>query len=322
MDLIYANEEMEDLGVLLDYTFDLAIGADENNFELTVDSGSHVCQAGYFLYIEGTEYGGVVDAIRVRTASNEITYKGRTWQGILASKVIEPDEGQDYLTVSGDANEVIAVLLERLGLDMLYTVPEALSGITIHSYKMNRYIDGYAGIVKMLAAAGGKLRFVFRDAHVLLSAEAAVDYSKDEQFDSDQVEFDIEKGFRPINHVICLGRGDLAEREVIHLYADQYGMVGHVQELAGIHEVTGKYEKSNAESYEELEQGGINLLQEAYAAASKVSMSFANEGTVYDIGDIVGARENITGIEAAERIVKKIVTIDRGKIDIEYKVGG
>ena len=52
-DLIYANEDMEDIGVLMDCTMDLAIGADENNFELTVDAANHVCHAGYYVYIEG-----------------------------------------------------------------------------------------------------------------------------------------------------------------------------------------------------------------------------------------------------------------------------
>ena len=32
MDLIYANNQMEDIGVLLDYEFDLAFGSDENDF--------------------------------------------------------------------------------------------------------------------------------------------------------------------------------------------------------------------------------------------------------------------------------------------------
>lgn len=320
-DLVYANAQMEDIGVLLDYTLDLAVGSDENDFELTVDAARHVCQAGYFIYIEGTEYGGVVDAIRVRTAEKEITYKGRTWQGILASKVLEPDAGEDYLTVSGEANAVIGGLLARMGLSGLFEASVEASGLEVRGYKMNRYANGYEGLVKMLAAAGGKLKFVFRGRKVVLSAAPAVDYSKDGQFDSDLVGMDVEKGFHPANHVICLGRGDLAGREVIHLYADSGGRISRGQSLTGMDEITVVYENTNAESTEELEQGGIKLLEEARAASSRISMSFGSGDAAYDIGDTIGARERITGITASEKITKKIVSISRGSIEIENKVG-
>ncbi len=321
MDLIYANEAMEDIGVLLDYTFDLAIGSDENNFELIVDSNNHVCRDGYYLYIEGTEYGGIVDSIKVKTASREIVYKGRTWQGLLASKIIEPDAGRDYLVLSGEANELLSLLIERMGVAEIFAASREESGITINGYRMNRYINGYEGIIKMLASVNGKLIFVYSGSKVMLSVRHLVDYSKDDQFDSDQMEMEIEKGYNPANHAICIGRGELAAREVIHVYADKNGVISNKQSLTGISEIATIYENTNAESSEELEQGGINLLKEAYAESHKIALTFNGESAAYDIGDIVGARECITGIEVAEKITKKIVTIDKGKIDIKYKVG-
>ena len=320
-DLVYANGDMEDLGVLARYALDLAIGADENDFELVVDSSSHVCREGYYIYIEGTEYGGIVDAIRVRTAEKDITDKGRTWQGILGSKVLEPDAGEDYLEVSGEANLVIGKLLARMGLSGLFAASGADSGLGVASYKMNRYIDGYTGLVKMLASVGGKLKFSFRGRKVVLEAVRGADYSQDEQFDSDLVELDLEKGYHPVNHVICLGKGELAGREVVHLYADRDGRIGKGQHLVGLEEVTAVYENVNAESVEELEQGGASLMEKAHAAASRMSMSFNSDDDVYDVGDVVGAVEHITGIMATERITKKIVGISNGSINIEYKVG-
>jgi len=320
-DLVYANEDMEDLGVLVRYALDLAIGADENDFELVVDMSSHVCREGYYIYIEGTEYGGIVDAIRVRTAEKDITYKGRTWQGILGSKVLEPDAGEDYLVISGEANLAIGKLLERIGLSGLFVASREDSGLGINNYRMNRYIDGYTGLVKMLASAGGKLKISFQNRKVVLEAVPEMDYSQDEQFDSDLVELDLEKGYHPVNHVICLGKGDLAGREVVHLYADREGGIGKGQQLVGLEEVTAVYENVNAESMEELEQGGISLMEESRAAASRMSMSFNSDDDVYDVGDTVGAVEHVTGIMATERISKKIVGISNGNINIEYKVG-
>lgn len=321
MDLIYANEAMEDVGVLLEYVFDLAIGSDENNFELTVDNNNHVCHAGYYLYIEGSEYGGVVDTINVKTASREIIYKGRTWQGLLASKILEPDSGQDYLILSGEANELIAFLVERMKISEIFLASTEDSGLMIQEYKINRYINGYEGIMKMLLSVDGKLDFIHRGSKVILAAKHLTDYSKNEQFDSDQVEMEIERGYSPINHVICLGQGELASREVVHVYADKYGIVGNKQSLTGIKEVAAVYENVNAASQEELAQGGINLIKEAHAGTSKIRSTFNNESFAYDIGDIVGAKENITGIEAAAKITKKIVTINKGIINVEYKVG-
>ena len=43
----------------------------------------------------------------------------------------------------------------------------------------------------------------------------------------------------------------------------------------------------------------------------------------YDIGDIVGCTDPITGISVAEVITKKIVTVDSAKgVSVEYNVGG
>ena len=90
MDLIYMNSSKEDLGVLLDYEMDMAFGSGENDFEAKLQAKSHCCKEGYFLYMDGTEYGGIVDNIMSDTANNEVVYSGRTWHGILGSKVILP----------------------------------------------------------------------------------------------------------------------------------------------------------------------------------------------------------------------------------------
>ena len=74
------------------------------------------CQQDYILYIEGTEYGGIIDSIAPDPDNNKLAYKGRTWHGVLNSKVLEPDAGYDYLTVYGDANEVVLELIERMNL--------------------------------------------------------------------------------------------------------------------------------------------------------------------------------------------------------------
>ena len=320
MDLIYMNSEREDVGVLRDYRLDLAYGEDENDFELQIPAAEHCCGDGFFLYIEGTEYGGMIDEIASDTEAEEVTYTGRTWHGLLNSKVIEPDDGQDYLVVSGEANAVLGSLITRLGLGALFAASEEDSGLTISRYKMNRYIPAYDGIRKMLKTEEGKLRFTFTDGKVILSAHPRGNFTQDGDLDSDVIDLKVKRHYHPVNHLICLGRGELAAREVIHLYVDENGKIGHTQTFTGMDERTEIYENTNAESLEDLENGGIDRLKEL-ALADEVDAALDESGDQYEIQDIVGATDNIIGLTVAAEITKKIVTIENDQITISYKVG-
>ena len=315
MDLIYMNANREDVGVLLDYELDLAFGADENNFECRVQAASHCCSAGYYLYFEGTEYGGIIDNIESDTTTGEVVYSGRTWHGILNSKVIEPDSGEAYLFVNGEANSAIGTLLDRMGLSALFEASTDDSNFTIKNYKMNRYITGYDGIVKMLASVGAKLRVSFRDGVVTLSAVAQRDYSKDEEFDSDQVGMKIKRYHKPVNHLICLGGGELADRLVVHLYADAEGNISRTQTQKGLDEVSAIYDYSAITDEAELVAEGRDKLKE-FIAADEVSVDFDSDSDVYDVGDVVGAYDNITGLYISTEIKKKIVTIKNGQVTV------
>lgn len=314
------NSNMEDVGVLLDFEMDMAFGADENNFECTVQADSHCCDAGYFLYIEGTEYGGIVDSITSDTAKSEVVYSGRTWHGILDSKILEPDSGQAYLVVSGDANTVIGSLIERMALTNLFTASSEESNLTIDSYQIHRYVSGYNGIRKMLESVGAKLCVTFENGKVTLSAKARHDYSQDDEFDSDLVEFKAKKNFNSVNHLVCLGSGELENRTVVHLYVDAEGNISQTQTQFGNSEYAAVFNYPNAESEEELVSSGKDNLKSLWAT-DEMSIDFDASSDVYDIGDIVGAIDNITQFSVVAAIAKKIVTIKNGQTTISYKVG-
>ena len=320
MDLIYMNNAKEDQGVLHDYKLDLAFGHDENDFELQIPASAHCCGAGFYLYIEGTEYGGIVDGIGSDTDTAEATYTGRTWHGLLNSKIIEPDAGEDYLVLTGEANTILAALIHRLGLSDLFTASGDDSGLTITGYKMNRYIAAYDGIRKMLGTVKGKLRFTFADGKVRLSAHPRADHTQAGDLDSDQVDLKVKRHYHPVNHLICLGRGELAARQVIHLYVDAAGNISKTKTFTGMDERTAVYENASVESLEDLETGGIDRLNDL-ALADEVEASLDEDGDQYEIQDIVGATDNVTGLTATAEITKKIVTIENGQITISYKVG-
>lgn len=223
MDLIYTDKNRKDIGVLSDYELDEAFGKSENNFSLKISLSEHCMEPGCVIYAENTEYGGIIDTLNPNTKDSTLTYKGRTWHGILNSKVLEPNAGEDYLILSGEANSVLKEIITRLKLNDVFSVSEEDSGIEIIHYQCSRYSCAYDEIRKMLYEFMGKLTINCRMQTVLLSVSLLYDYSADEEWDANQLDFTIEKNYHPVNHLICLGSGDLKDRHVIHLFTDENG---------------------------------------------------------------------------------------------------
>lgn len=323
MDLIYTDANRVDLGVIPAYAFDLSFGASENDFAITVGKGVVSLAPKSLAYIEGTEYGGMIDSMKTTTNSESITYTGRTWHGMLNSKVIQPDTGENYLIVSGDANAILSTLVSRLGLSRLFVAAETDSGVNISRYQFTRFCKGYDGIRAMLAKNGAKLKIKWdaESKRVMLSAVPLVDYSAD-PVDGDMATLSVERNEAKVNHLICLGRGELAEREVLHLYADQNGNIGETQFYTGVDEIVDIYENTAVETVEELRVGGVSRLEEL-RNNDKAEMDLTEtESPLYDIGDIVGTTDIDSGISISAAVMQKIVKIENGAIRTEYKTGG
>lgn len=312
------DKNKKELGILLNYNFDMDIGVD-NDFEITVGKFNHVLRHNYMFYIEDTEYGGIVDTVKSDTRNSKIYYSGRTWRGILDSKIIEPLPGDDYYMVSGDANTIIASMLDYVGLNHLFKANESLTGINISSYNFNRYVSLLSGLNAMLRTRNSRLKIRYKDGYVEVSAEEIEDKSDLIEFSSDtKIEFIAEDKQNQVNHLICLGQGELAARQVLHLYVDEHGNVGNTQHYTGLDEVEAVYDYSSAESLEELEKGGIERLSELMDSQS---IDANVENMELELGDIIGGREEVTGISMSKPITQKIVRINNNIVRIEYKVG-
>ena len=318
MDLIYTNANRADQGVLKTHAFDLSFGSSENDFELILGAKEPVLEYGAFAYIEGTEYGGEVDSMKTSTNGETITYKGRTWHGIINSKVIEPDTGESHLVVSGDANEILQGLIARLGLSELFVVVGNLSGVNIPEYKFKRYCKAYDGIRAMLAKNGAKLKIAWEGRYVYLSAEPIADYTES-PVDGDTATLTVEHYEKKVNHLICLGRGDGVEREIIHLYVDQFGRIGSVQYYTGLDEIVDTYSNNNAE---DLRTEGVKKFTELRNNDKAEIDPSKADGLACDIGDIVGAKEYKYGVSVSASVTQKIVKIKNGVASTEYKIGG
>ena len=320
MDLIYTNANRVDQGVLLAYALDLSFGVDENenDFELTLGKTEPMLEDGSIIYMEGTEYGGIVGGMRSKSVDETRVHLGRTWHGILDDKVICPDPGEDYLIVSGDANEVLGELIDRLGLGELFSARRSASGITLNRYQFARYIPGYKGIRAMLGSKSAKLKMAWIGTSMELYAEPIIDYA-DQPIDGDEAILTVERFGSKVNHLICLGGGNLADRTVVHLYVDQFGRIGSTQFYTGLAEVVDIYDFSNAASEEELRTNGVQQL-EALRNNDKISVTaYEDAGIVYDIGDIIGGTDTSTGNTAKAAVAQKVVKIKNGAVSINYK---
>lgn len=325
MDLIYTNASKIDQGVLSAYSLDLAYGAnsDENNFEVKLGKNEPSLDDSALIYIEGTEYGGIVDGMKKSSTSEVRAYFGRTWHGILNSKVIAVDYSTSSGIFKGEANKLLADIIYRLSLNDLFTADENDSGVTIKSHQFGSYSLGYDGITKMLSKNGAKLKIAWdaKSRKVRLSAVSIADYTES-ALDSDVAQLSIERHCNKVNHMICLGRGQQEERWVVHLYVDQFGRIGNKQYFKGSEEYVYIYDNTFCESMEDLISMGETKLNELLNK-DKAEIDFAeSETALFDVGDIVAATDLQTGIGVSSAVTSKIVRINNGVISTEYKTGG
>lgn len=266
VDLIYTTPQREDVNILHEYSLDMAFGSDENNFALTLPLKESDIDTGCYIYIEDTEYGGIIDEKGVNTPKNRAIWKGRTWHGILAGHIIAPPDKADYLVLNGDANAVIKYLISMAGLSSLFYVPNTISGITIRNYIV-RYQDLYTVLVDMLLENAGKLDIKYKKGSLTIQAQYAIDYASDDEWDSSQRSFVANMNDRPINHIVCLGSGNLRDRHVIHLFTDNQNFMPYLlrdnptqdsdyildqrnKVYRGVDERTVVYDYNNAETRE------------------------------------------------------------------------
>ena len=322
MDMMLQSADGIDLMVLAPSSVDLAYGVGddpENDMELSMPDTAPKMQRGMFVYMEDTAYGGMLTGIE---SDNGVTWKGRTWFGLLASKVLVPDGGVGALTVSGNANDVLRSLVSRIGLTAVFGVKEGKSAITIPSHTFGMYQDALNGIVEMLADVGGKLKVTHDGSKPILSAVPAKDWSADESFDSDQVDVQIKMDYLPVNHLVARGEGQDGERVNAELYMDDSGNVStSSQALTGALDNSEYYNYTNAD-LDTLVSDGTKRLKGYWEDAHSVSVALDASLDLYDIGDTVGGTDPKTGIEASAQVIKKIIKMDsRGTVTVQYETG-
>lgn len=315
MDLIYANPQGEDISVIQKFNLDheSSIDVEECTFVLDMPMDEEVLKNAGFIYVEGTEIGGIIDSQKVNTASKTMNLTGRTWRGILGSKIIEPEAGESHYTINQEINRAIATILYKIDLDSFYTASAEDTGVTVN-YQFDRYTDAYTGLNKMLASVGYKMILQWQQDHIKIHAEPIVDL----EATSDLFDFEITATRNAVNHMIGLGQGELEERMVIHKYIQEDGTIGNIQYYYGADEYTAIYDKGNAKDFEDLELGTIQALEEL-AQQNQISINAYDLNC--DLGDKFTAHDVYTGIVVEQYVTDKIITIKNNVVNISYKVG-
>ena len=123
-----------------------------------------------------------------------------------------------------------------------------------------------------------------------------------------------------VNHLVVAGKGELQDRNVLHLYVQVDGSIGKTQYYAGLEEIAEVYENTSTETDELEELAREKLL--GLMNKKTFRMDVAALGMDVTIGDIVGGRDYLTGMYMArpvENIVYEIVGDAESKT---YKLEG
>jgi hypothetical protein len=317
MDLIYANSGRTELGVLRDFTLDMDVAKDMD-FELKASASNVILEIGYYWYVADTEYGGRIDDRKIDSATNMITYSGRTWRGILDSYIAEPPPGEPYLIVSGDLGDITASRLSAAGISALFR--PGSGSASIGSFAFDRYTTVYRGLVKAAKTASRSMGILWSDGWVEISYHAINDYSDSIEYSQDSgMDFTLEERSAKANHLICLGSGELENRMVLHLYRQLDGSTGYAKVYVGLEEVTDVLDYPSVESIEELEKSGRDRMEEL-SKSKAFSLRVNDLGLLID--DVVASRDRITGMTMTGSVANIIVRIRDGRATQEYIFGG
>lgn len=319
MELVFTDAEKIDKGTFT-CDIDIEIGDDSmsNDFEMVSDKLGD----GYCLYAPGTEWGGMVEYLNSSNEGNT-TFKGHTWRGLLMQSIIEPPAGSDYKIVSGEANNVIRNLLSNV-LGGFFIVPETDSGLIVSNYQFPLYCKVGTGIMNMLSEYGYRL-WIHAEKEAAGEAfkvyvEAVTATRIEGEYNSDNnIQMRFINNQMGINHLVCMGKGDLQNRQRIDLYVQADGSIGKTKHFTGFKERIAYYDYSNAESMKELENGGRKRLSELKKGTS-LEMDLPDQD--YEIGDMISGRDREHGLFLEKAIVGKILRRVDGAEEIEYKVEG
>ena len=317
--IVVADANGAELRSLLFTEYDFEVGDDDNTFLVTcLRSEWETIYDGSRIYIPNTEYGGLFKRLKTNTKNGTISAGGYTWRGMLQNKVLCPEEGDDYATDSGELNAIIGSRVSA-AFPGLFVGSNESTGIEV-DYQYNRYVTLYDGLKAMLKSVGYKMRISYdmETGKVIVEAVPIVDYSSQIEYSSDMnANYYMTKEGTGVNHLVCLGNGELRDRVVVDLFVDENGNISETQTFFGVDEIAQVYDYAGASTDDLIQSGTDQLKQLRNQNSFRIDLETVTD---VEIGDIVGGRDYTSGMRMTAPITTKVVTWRNGFETTEYKL--
>lgn len=329
MDFYMTDKDRYDMKYLADKcSFDFEIGSD-NDFEIGIPVplyDSEIYEKGHYIYCDGTEYGGRIEGIKSDTSDGIVKVYGETFRGMLKDKVVEPPTGEAYLYVSGDLTNCLKTLLGGQYTDV-FKVSDDLTGVSVSSYKINRYDYILNAMESLLESKGYRLDIsvVNEETQFFVELSAKPNAVDDEISQDYDLNFSIDKKILKYNYIIALGGGQLEKRTVLYLHQKEDGTIEQVSGIPNGDDIrVYKYDYSSSDSSE----NEAELLDSATKKFGDINESDSQTMTISDgsrieleLGSVISGRDYVTGITIQEPVTKKILKIKNGIASVSFKIG-
>lgn len=267
MDFTLTDIYGREMGPLEHCGVNMVLGTD-NDFQITIQNGlydkeRHGKNCRFFC--PETEYGGLIRNTNPVTADKQVKLTGMTWRGLLNQRAINPSKNI-YVYLNGEVNSVLHDYITKLDMAEIFEVSKEDSGITFNNYQVPLQTMLLDAFDQALASCNARLEIRYKQGsangkgYVLLRAVSITDHSENIELNEDgSVKLNILDYKNGVNHLICLGAGEVEQRQQVDLFAWPDGSIRKEQYYTGIDLVEQYYENTTVDTVEELEEEGRNL---------------------------------------------------------------
>jgi hypothetical protein len=338
MELIHADSSLTELQCIDCFEkFDCEITAGEsdssNDWELRIPQSCWQRMPvleGHFVYIEGTEWGGIVEKTEHSASDMTVRLYGASWRGMLSRCAVCPDSGNTHFEIAEqDGNDVLRLLTERSGSDLL-SAEEGQSGVTCGG--RIRYKSLLYAANELFSEHNAHLSVCFKEGGIVLSCEQNRDRSNDIEFSQ---EYHFELGYSSqsakYNHIVALGSGTMLERDMLELWLLPDGTITEEAQTGEGEENGGQllnhnlgtliYDYSSVDSEETLRDYARKKLREA-AAYKEFEISVSGYDAQLELGDVAYVRDVVMDESSNMSVVSKRLTISSNGAAITHTMKG
>jgi len=225
-DLIYTDENRNECGVIQHYDIDLDLAGKK---DFTIDTDSYELRSNYYWFVADSEYGGVIDKITSNVKIRKVRYEGRSFRGILASKIIFVPDSYPYISAQGPIDDAINILLSYCEVQDLFTCDAVIADASVSVDVNYRFIINctlYDGIMSLAKSINMNLSLKFNqhDHKIHITPTIVNDFVDILTYTKDNaIDFKVENKNNSINHLICVNTDSSGLRKTIHLFTDKNG---------------------------------------------------------------------------------------------------